>query len=44
MRFASVGVATFAGLMLPAYCKLLLVELQDDGGPQLRKEMKGEAY
>ena len=42
MHFASVGVATFAGLLLPAYCKLLLVELQDDGGGVAK--MKGEAY
>ena len=32
MRFPAAGVATFAGLLLPAYCKLLLVELQDDSG------------
>ena len=32
MRFPAACVAIFAGLLLPAYCKLLLVELQDDNG------------
>ena len=42
MRFPAAGVATFAGLLLPTYCKLLLVELQDGNGGVAK--MKGEAY
>ena len=52
MNFAAARVAIFAALLLPAYCKLLLVELEDDGGgdaaalrspgaSQRRKAMKG---
>ena len=48
MNFAAARVAIFASLLLPAYCRLLLVELEDGGGGHAaalgspgRKAMKG---